>query len=104
MRNTSELWPKHNMSSTDLELRKAKHLNRIKRCFPQFGVDIIESTWSGTICLSGNNENVFSELGNGMFAAVCYNASGIGLGVLYETELAHLASGKMTDEIKDDSN
>ena len=92
------------MTSADLELCKAKHLNGIKRRFPQLGADIIESIWSGTICLRGNNVNVFSKLGNGMFAAGCYNASGIGLGVLFGTEIANLPSGKMTDEIKDDSN
>lgn len=100
MRNTAEFWPEQNMSASDLELRKAKHLNGIKRRFPQLGDDIIESTWSGTICLSGNNANVFSELENGMFAAGCYNASGIGLGVLFGTEIANLASEKMTDEIR----
>jgi glycine/D-amino acid oxidase-like deaminating enzyme len=100
MRNTAEIWPEQNMSGPDLELRKAKHLNGIKRRFPQLGDDIIESTWSGTICLSGNNANVFSELDNGMFAAGCYNASGIGLGVLFGTEIANLASEKMTDEIR----
>ncbi len=100
MRNTAEIWPEQNMSASDLELRKAKHLNGIKRRFPQLGDDIIESTWSGTICLSGNNANVFSELENGMFAAGCYNASGIGLGVLFGTEIANLASEKMTDEIR----
>ena len=100
MRNTAEIWPEQNMSAPDLELRKAKHLNGIKRRFPQLGDDIIESTWSGTICLSGNNANVFSELDNGMFAAGCYNASGIGLGVLFGTEIANLASEKMTDEIR----
>ena len=88
------------MSASDLELRKAKHLNGIKRRFPQLGDDIIESTWSGTICLSGNNANVFTELENGMFAAGCYNASGIGLGVLFGAEIANLASGKMSDEIR----
>ncbi len=100
MRNMAEIWPEQNMSAPDLELRKAKHLNGIKRRFPQLGDDIIESTWSGTICLSGNNANVFSELDNGMFAAGCYNASGIGLGVLFGTEIANLASEKMTDEIR----
>ncbi|MEC9384728.1 MAG: FAD-binding oxidoreductase [SAR324 cluster bacterium] len=100
MRNTAEIWPEQNMSAPDLEQRKAKHLNGIKRRFPQLGDDIIESTWSGTICLSGNNANVFSELDNGMFAAGCYNASGIGLGVLFGTEIANLASEKMTDEIR----
>ena len=100
MRNTAEIWPEQNMSAPDLELRKAKHLNGIKRRFPQLGDDIIESTWSGTICLSGNNANVFSELDNGMLAAGCYNASGIGLGVLFGTEIANLASEKMTDEIR----
>ena len=100
MRNTAEIWPEQNMSAPDLELRKAKHLNGIKRRFPQLGDDIIESTWSGTICLSGNNANVFAELDNGMFAAGCYNASGIGLGVLFGTEIANLASKKMTSEIR----
>ena len=100
MRNTAEIWPEQNMSAPDLELRKAKHLIGIKRRFPQLGDDIIESTWSGTICLSGNNANVFAELDNGMFAAGCYNASGIGLGVLFGTEIANLASEKMTDEIR----
>ena len=100
MRNTAEIWPEQNMSAPDLELRKAKHLNGIKRRFPQLGDDIIESTWSGTICLSGNNANVFSELDNGMFAAGCYNASGIGMGVLFGTEIANLASEKLTDEIR----
>jgi len=100
MRNTAEVWPEQNMTDADLELRKAKHLNGIKRRFPQLGDDIIESTWSGTICLSGNNANVFSELENGMFAAGCYNASGIGLGVLFGTEIAKLASGEMTEEIR----
>jgi glycine/D-amino acid oxidase-like deaminating enzyme len=100
MRNTAEVWPKHNMNSADLESRKAKHLNGIKRRFTQLGVDIIESTWSETICLSGNNANVFSELKDRMFAAGCYNARGIGLGVLFGTEIANLASGKMTDEIR----
>ena len=100
MRNTAEIWPEQNMSAPDLELRKAKHLNGIKRRFPQLGEDIIESTWSGTICLSGNNANVFAELDNGMFAAGCYNASGIGLGVLFGTEIANLASKKMTSEIR----
>ena len=100
MRNTAEIWPKLNMSASDLELRKAKHLNGIKRRFPQLGDDIIESSWSGTICLSGNNANVFSELENGMFAAGCYNASGIGLGVLFGAEIANLASGEMTEEIR----
>jgi hypothetical protein len=35
-----------------------------------------------------------------MFAAGCYNASGIGLGVLFGAEIANLASGKMSDEIR----
>ena len=100
MRNTAEVWPEQNMTHKDLESRKAKHLNGIKERFPQLGDDIIESTWSGTICLSGNNANVFSELENGMFAAGCYNASGIGLGVLFGTEIANLASTNMTDEIR----
>ena len=34
IRNTALVWPKLNMTSTNLELRKAKHLNGIKRRFP----------------------------------------------------------------------
>ena len=49
--------------------------------------------------MSGNNAHVFTEVEYGMYAAGCYNASGIGLAVLFGTEIANLASGNMTDSI-----
>jgi len=99
MRNTVEAWPAINMKFTDLKTRKAKHLEGLKRRFPRLGGDLFESTWSGTICMSGNNAHVFTEVEYGMYAAGCYNASGIGLAVLFGTEIANLASGNMTDSI-----
>jgi hypothetical protein len=99
MRNTVEAWPAINMKFTDLKTRKAKHLEGLKRRFPRLGGDLFESTWSGTICISGNNAHVFTEVEYGMYAAGCYNASGIGLAVLFGTEIANLASGNMTDSI-----
>ncbi|HBL55602.1 MAG TPA: FAD-dependent oxidoreductase, partial [Deltaproteobacteria bacterium] len=83
----------------DLQARKANHLNGLKRRFPHLGEDLFESTWTGTICISGNNAHVFTEVEEGMYAAGCYNASGIGLAVLFGTEIANLASGNMTDSI-----
>ena len=49
--------------------------------------------------MSGNNAHVFKEVDYGMYAAGCYNASGIGLAVLFGTEIANLASGNMTGSI-----
>ena len=99
MRNTAEVWPSINMTFAYLQARKANHLNGLKRRFPHLGEDLFESTWSGTICISGNNAHVFTEVEEGMYAAGCYNASGIGLAVLFGTEIANLASGNMTDSI-----
>ena len=99
MRNTVEAWPAINMKFIDLKTRKAKHLEGLKRRFPHLGGDLFESTWSGTICMSGNNAHVFTEVDYGMYAAGCYNASGIGLAVLFGTEIANLASGNKTDSI-----
>jgi glycine/D-amino acid oxidase-like deaminating enzyme len=99
MRNTVEAWPAINMKFTDLKNRKVKHLEGLKRRFPRLAGDLFESTWSGTICISANNANVFTEVEYGMYAAGCYNASGIGLAVLFGTEIANLASGNMTDSI-----
>ena len=100
MRNTAEVWPAINMNFTDLKTRKAIHLMGLKRRFPHLGSDLLESTWSGTICISGNNAHVFSRLKKDMYAAGCYNASGIGLAVLFGTEIANLASGQMNDTIE----
>ncbi len=41
--------------------------------------------------MSRNNAHVFTEIDYGMYAAGCYNASGIGLVVLFGTEIANLA-------------
>ena len=100
IRNTAEVWPAINMNSNDLKDRKAIHLVGLKRRFPNLSCDLFESTWSGTICISGNNAHVFSRLKKDMFAAGCYNASGIGLAVLFGTEIANLSSGQMTETIE----
>ncbi|MBC8258025.1 MAG: FAD-binding oxidoreductase [SAR324 cluster bacterium] len=100
MRNTVEVWPSINMSTADLQTRKENHIIGLKRRFPQLGGDLFESSWSGTICISGNNANVFTKVEDGVYAAGCYNASGIGMGVLFGTEIANLASGEMTEEIR----
>ena len=99
VRNTAEVWPTMNMSADQLQLRKVKHLQGLKRRFPQLSGDLFDSCWSGVTCISGNNGQVFERLESGLLVAGCYNGGGIGLATLFGEQMAHMASGQMTDEI-----
>jgi len=99
VRNTAEVWPTMNMSASQLEQRKRMHLRGLKRRFPQLSADLFDSCWSGVTCISGNNGQVFEQLESGLLVAGCYNGGGIGLATLFGEQMAHMASGQMTDEI-----
>jgi len=99
VRNTAEVWPKMNMSPRHLEQRKQLHLRGFKRRFPQLSHDVFDSSWSGITCISGNNGQVFDQLDSGLLVAGCYNGGGIGLATLFGEQMAHIASGQMTDAI-----
>ena len=61
--------------------------------------DIIQSTWSGIVSRSRNSSQILRNLKN-IFAAGCYNGSGIGVGILFGEQIAIKASGEYTEEIK----
>ena len=52
---------------------------------------MIESSWSGIVCRSGNGSNIFEEIEDNVYVAGCYNGSGIGLGTLFGEEIAILS-------------
>ena len=99
VRNTAEVRPGMNMSTSELEKRKVFHLRGLTRRFPQLPTDIFDSSWSGITCISGNNGQVFERLDSGVLVAGCYNGGGIGLATMFGEQMAHMASGQMTDEI-----
>lgn len=99
VRNTAEVWPSMNMSEGQLQQRKKTHLRGLKRRFPQLGDNLFDSCWSGVTCISGNNGQVFDQPDPNLFVAGCYNGGGIGLATLFGEQMAHQASGQMTDAI-----
>ena len=96
IRNTVSL----HKSYTNIKRNKEIHLKGILKRFPSLPEDIIETTWSGTVCRSGNASPIFKKISNNIYAAGCFNGSGIGLGTLFGEEIANKASNNITDEIK----
>ncbi len=100
IRNTAEVHSPYKMSKLDLNKRYIKQKIGIKKRFPQLPDDIIQSTWSGIVSRSRNSSQIFEKLGDNIFAAGCYNGSGIGVGTLFGEQIAIKASGEYTEEIK----
>ncbi len=96
IRNTVSLHKNY----TNIENNKKVHLKGILKRFPSLPIDIIETTWSGTVCRSGNAAPIFKKISNNIYAAGCFNGSGIGLGTLFGEEIANKASNIMTNEIE----
>ena len=72
----------------------------IKKRFPQLPNDIIESTWSGIVSRTRNSSQIFEKIDNNIFAAGCYNGSGIGVGTLFGEQIAIKAINEKTREIE----
>ena len=100
IRNTAEVHNPYEMSKLELNKRHIKQKVGIKKRFPQLPDDIIQSTWSGIVSRSRNSSQIFEKLENNIFAAGCYNGSGIGVGILFGEQIAIKASGEHTEEIK----
>ena len=100
IRNTAEVHNPFNMSQLDLKKRTIKQRIGIKKRFPQLPDDIIQSSWSGVVSRSRNSSQIFEKIDNNIFAAGCYNGSGIGVGTLFGEQIAIKASNESTDEIK----
>ena len=100
IRNTAEVRNPFNMSQLDLKKRTIKQRIGIKKRFPQLPDDIIQSSWSGIVSRSRNSSQIFEKIGNNIFAAGCYNGSGIGVGTLFGEQIAIKASEENTKEME----
>ncbi len=100
IRNTAEIHNPFKMSEYDLEKRSINHKIGIKKRFPQLPEDIIQSSWSGVVSRTRNSSQIFEKIDNNVFAAGCYNGSGIGVGTLFGEQIALKASEENTKEIE----
>jgi glycine/D-amino acid oxidase-like deaminating enzyme len=100
IRNTAEVHNPFKMSKLNLEKRSIKQKIGIKKRFPQLPDDIIQSTWSGIVSRTRNSSQIFEKIDENIFAAGCYNGSGIGVGTLFGEQIALKASNENTQEIK----
>ena len=88
------------MSRSDLNKRSINQKIGIKKRFPQLPEDIIQSSWSGIVSRTRNSSQIFEKIDNNVFAAGCYNGSGIGVGTLFGEQIAIKASNENTKEIE----
>ena len=100
IRNTAEVHNPYIMSRLDLEKRSIKQKIGIKKRFPQLPDNIIQSTWSGIVSRTRNSSQIFEKIDENIFAAGCYNGSGIGVGTLFGEQIAIKASKEYTKEIE----
>ena len=100
IRNTAEVHNPFKMSKFDLQKRSISQRIGIKKRFPQLPDDIIKSSWSGIVSRTRNSSQIFEKIHNNIFAAGCYNGSGIGVGTLFGEQIAIKASEENTKEIE----
>jgi glycine/D-amino acid oxidase-like deaminating enzyme len=100
IRNTAEVYNPFKMKKYDLEKRSINQRIGIKKRFPQLPEDIIQSSWSGVVSRTRNSSQIFEKIDNNVFAAGCYNGSGIGVGTLFGEQIALKSSDQYTKEIE----
>jgi glycine/D-amino acid oxidase-like deaminating enzyme len=100
IRNTAEVHNPFIMSKSNLKKRSINQKIGIKKRFPQLPDDIIQSSWSGVVSRTRNSSQIFEKIDNNIFAAGCYNGSGIGVGILFGEQIAIKASEENTKEIE----
>ena len=99
IRNTAEIKNPNSMNLNDLTNRIKLHNLGIKKRFPNLPENIIENSWSGVVCRSGNGSQIFEKLDDNIYVAGCYNGSGIGTGTLFGEQIALIASNQQSEEI-----
>ena len=100
IRNTAEVYNPFKMSKSNLEKRSINQKIGIKKRFPELPDNIIQSSWSGIVSRTRNSSQIFEKIDNNIFAAGCYNGSGIGVGTLFGEQIALKASNQNTKEIE----
>ena len=76
------------MSEYDLEKRSINQKIGINKRFPQLPEDIIQSSWSVLYPEREIVPKYLKKINNNVFAAGCYNGSGIGVGTLFGEQIA----------------
>ena len=99
IRNTAEVHNPFKMSDIEVKKRSLNQKLGIKKRFPTLPDDIIESSWSGIVSRTRNSSQIFEKISDNVFAAGCYNGSGIGVGTLFGEQIALKASGGNSEEI-----
>ena len=99
IRNTAEVKNPNSMNLNDLTNRVKLHNLGIKKRFLNLPENIIENSWSGVVCRSGNGSQIFEKLDDNIYVAGCYNGSGIGTGTLFGEQIALIASNQQSEEI-----
>ena len=87
------------MDNNDLTKNLKYHKIGLKKRFSSLPEDIIENTWSGVVCRSGNSSQIFEKIENNIYVAGCYNGSGIGVGTLFGEQIALMASNQQSEEL-----
>ena len=100
IRNTTEVKNPNSMNLNDLTNRVKLHNLGIKKRFLNLPENIIENSWSGVVCRSGNGSQIFEKLEDNIYVAGCYNGSGIGTGTLFGEQIALIASNQQSEEIQ----
>ena len=100
IRNTAEVHSPFKMCDSELKKRVINQKIGIKKRFPILADDIIESSWSGIVSRTRNSSQIFERIDDNIYAAGCYNGSGIGVGTLFGEQIAIKASNYSTNEIK----
>ena len=100
IRNTAEYYNPRYMSPSILKKRSLKQKHGIKKRFPQLPDDIIETSWSGVVSRTRNSSQIFEKIDKNIFAAGCYNGSGIGVGTLFGEQIAIKAIEENSKEIQ----
>ena len=100
IRNTAEVHNPFRMSKIDLEKRSINQKIGIQKRFPQLPDNIIQSSWSGVVSRTRNSSQIFEKIDSNVFAAGCYNGSGIGVGTLFGEQIAIKASEENSKEIE----
>ena len=100
IRNTAEIHNPFKMTKSDLDKRSINQKIGIQKRFPQLPYDIIQSSWSGVVSRSRNSSQIFEKIDNNIFAAGCYNGSGIGVGTLFGEQIVIKASNENTKQIE----
>ena len=104
IRNTAEMRNPNYMSKHELEKRKLIHLKGLVKRFPTLKTNLIENTWSGIVSRSRNGSQIFEMIEKNIYAAGCYNGSGIGVGTLFGEQIALMASDQQSNEIETINN